>query len=147
MSNFRTKKSFEKAFKLAVTNFNETKIWFEHPSRSHSESKVCFVLDGKLAKLPMYKAQYYIDIWKNHFIEFLKTGKFDYNGYWMLYEDKDIAKSDIGKVFKFPLCNDLGNQFYEHSDEQGEWLDKYRKKYPNCGIKQVTKPLQNEKLS
>lgn len=140
MSDFRTKTSFEKAFRKAVTNFDETKIWFEHPSKSYNQSKVCFVLDGKLRKFPMYKSQFELDHWANHFIDFLNTGNFDYNGYWRIYGDF----GEIGEVLKFPLCDQLGNYFYEHSDEMSNYLDDYRKKYGDCGIRLVSKPLNNE---
>ena len=137
MADFRTKKSFEKAFRTAVTNFDETKIWFEHPSKSHHESKVCFVLDGKLKKFKMYKSQYELDIWAKHFIEFIATGKFDYNGYWKVYNGSRL----IGETLQFPLCNKLGNEFYEHSDEVGEYITKYREETnKDVGIRLVSKP-------
>jgi hypothetical protein len=135
------KVGFEKAFKKAVTNFDETKIFFSHKSKMYEPSMIEFVLDGKLKKLPMYKTQYNIEIWKNYFIEFLNTGKFDYNAYWKLYENNSINPEDINKIYKFPLCNTRGNEFYEHSNEVSEFLSNYRKKYKNCGIKQVPKPL------
>jgi hypothetical protein len=128
---------FEKAFKKAVTNFDETKIWFVY---KNGEVEVCFVWNGKLNKVPMYKEQYAIDIWKNYFIEFLETGEFDYNSYWILYEDNEIAKEDIGKIYKFRLHKEDGNDFEIHSDEMSNFLDNYRKKYKACGIKQVPKP-------
>jgi len=135
------KAGFEKAFKKAVTNFDETKIFFEHKSKMYLPSKILFIVDGKLNKLSMYKSQFHIEIWKNHFIEFLNTGTFDYNAYWTLYPDNLISKEDVGKIYKFPLCNENGNKFNVHSKELGNFIDNYRKKYKNCGIKEVCKPL------
>lgn len=140
---YRFKTSFEKAFKKEVINFDETKIWFEHKNKSHEGSFICFVLDGKLKKLHLYRDSYYIDIWKNYFIEFLNTGDFDYNGYWELYNKSDINPNDKDKIYKFPLCEDLGKQFYPHSKQMQKFLFNYRQNYPNCGIKQVSKPLEN----
>jgi len=135
------KSGFEKAFKKAVTNFDETKIFFKHKSKMYEPTKILFVLDGKLKELEIYKRQYFIEIYKNYFIEFIETGKFDYNAYWVLYEDDMIAKEDIGKIYKFPMCKSKWNDFYEHSEEMSNFLSNYRKKYKNCGIKQVPKPL------
>jgi hypothetical protein len=61
---------FEKAFKKAVPNFDETKIHFEHKSRMMDPSKVCFVWQGKLWKCEMYKSQCEIDTWAKY-INFL----------------------------------------------------------------------------
>lgn len=137
--DYKRKKSFENAFKKAVINFDETKIWFEHPSRMYLESKICFVLDRKLVKFPMYKSDYHINKWKYHFINYLETGKFDKNAYWELYPNEHIAKEDIGKIFKFPLTEKSHNKFYEHSKELNDFLYEYRKKYPKCGIQLTDK--------
>lgn len=139
---YSQKRSFEKAFKIAVTNFDETKIWFEHKSKSYQGSNICFVLEGKLKKLFIYRTSHHIDIWKNYFIEFLNTGNFDYNGYWKLYDNHLINSNDIDKIFKFPLCENLGHQFYPNSKEMNLFLSAYRINYKGCGIKQVGKPLE-----
>jgi len=138
--DYRTRASFEKAFKKAVPNFDETKLHFEHKVGIGSESKVCFVLDGKLRKFPMYKSSYYINLWKNHFIDFLNTGKFDMNFYVILY--KNGKKSIDGIVYKFPFAKFHGNEFYNHSDESMEFLNKVRETTGDCGMETVPKPLE-----
>jgi HTH-type transcriptional repressor of NAD biosynthesis genes len=136
--DYRTKKSFEKAFIKAVPNFDETKIHFIHPSSMHDQSKVCFVVDGKLKKFPMYKSSYYVEMWKNHFIEFLNTGKFDMNFYVSIHNGK---RSMDGKIHKFPFVTFYGNEFYDHSDASFALLDHIRKTKGDCGMKTVAKPL------
>jgi hypothetical protein len=133
------KKSFEKAFKLAIPNFDETKIWFKHKAKSYQESEICFVLDGKLKKLPMYKSQDNINLWKNYFIEFLATGNFDYNGYWELYSGNNKSSFD-NNIYKFPLTSKNYNQFNIHTDEMFKFLQEKRAKYGDLGIRQVPKP-------
>lgn len=136
---FRTKVSFEKGFREAVHNFDETKIWFTY---HRNNPCVCFVLDGKLKKFPMYMSRHSLELYKNHFISFLHTGFFDYNAYWQLYETKDINANDVGKTYIFPMHESSYNQFDAHSKEMSDFLTQYRIKYPNCGIKQVPKTLQ-----
>lgn len=132
------KSGFEKAFKKAVPNFDERLMWFIH--KKH-ETFICFVLNNKLSKFRVYREQYKIDLWKQHFIEFFETGLFDYNGYWVFYGNDKIAPEDIDKVYKIPLCVDGCDEFYPHSKELGRFLCNYRIKYPTCGIKLVTKPI------
>ncbi len=137
MSEIRTKTSFEKRFRAAVKNFDETKIWFIHPSKSYGESKICFVQDGKLIKFPMYKSQYYIDLYAWNFEEYIKTGTFPMTTFWILYDNDNISPSDIGKVFEFDL-RDLTSNVYTIG--KNEFLSEYRIFYPACGIKQIPKP-------
>jgi hypothetical protein len=128
------KRIFEKAFKTAVTNFDERLIWFTHKG---DNTFVNFVWQDKLQKFRIYRDDYYINIWKQHFIDFINTGEFDYNSYWILYQDHNIAPEDIGKVYKFKM----ENKFNIYSRIYSHFLFEYRKTYPNCGIKQVTKPI------
>lgn len=146
-----TKPSFEKAFREAVTNFDETKIFFAHKgSRKGGESYIQFVWEGKLRKFKMYRTDYHLALWANHFIDFLNTGEFDYNGYWRLYansrQDKDgnwVHDWVDDKIYKFSLCKKLGSDFYEHSDEMTAFYkspegSKIGKQH---GIKLIPKPL------
>jgi hypothetical protein len=133
------KNGFETAFKKAVTNFDETRVWFIHKSKSYAPSQVCFVWKNKLCKVNMHKAQYDINLWKNHFIEFLETGEFDYNAYWMIYKEEN---EPIGDVLKFPLCKFYDDEFFTHSPEMNCYLEKYREEVDDSvGIMQVQKPL------
>ena len=138
MSKNYNRTGFETAFKKAVYNFDETKLFFTHSTKSYEHSIISFVLDGKLKRLHIHKSQYDIDIWKNYFIEFLKTGNFDYNAYWQLYGN--ISKEESAKIYKFPLCVKFGNDFYTNSDEMFRFLYSYRKEKGDCGMKQVAKP-------
>lgn len=134
------KNGFQTAFKKAVPNFNETICHFEFKSRG-SEVIVVIIWKGVLWKLKIHKSQYYIDLWKNHFIDFFKTGEFDYNAYWKIY--KGNGKFIEEAIYKIPLCKKFGNDFYEHSPE----LDKlFKKKKNDYGIKTVPKPLTNENV-
>jgi len=132
--------AFEKAFIKSIPNFDETKIFFNHKK---DKTELHFIWNKKLHKFPIYRDSYHLDLWKNHFIDFLNTGEFDYNGYWKIYtgEDPNID-IEIGEVLKFKLCNNLGNYFYEHSNELSIYLENYRKTVDkDCGIKLVPKPL------
>lgn len=141
MKNYRTKPSFEKAFKTFVTNFDETKIWFTY--KSH-QAIVCFVEDGKLKKFPMYKGEYYIHLHGWRFIEFLETGKFPLQSYAMVHSDDVINPEDIGKVYEFEFKPDgkhNGFEMFNYSNlNSTNFLSEYRKKYPHCGMKYLPKP-------
>lgn len=142
MKDYKRFSSFWNAFRKAIPNFDETKCWMEKKDSLISGCDICFVWDGELNKLHMYCGDYYIDIWKNYFIEFFDTGNFDYNGYYELYESKDINPEDVGRMFKFPLCSFYGKKFYDHSKKISSFLREYRKNYPNCRIKRVPKPIK-----
>ena len=138
------KRGFETYFKKVVHNFDETKIWFEHARKMYEPTMVCFVVDGRLRKLEVYKDKHSIDEWAPHLVEFLATGKFDNNAYWQLYSDKDIDPADIGKVYAFPMKERRKYEFYPNSKELFNFLAEYREKWPNCGIKQVPKPIDQQ---
>lgn len=148
MKDYKTKTAFESAFKKFVTNFDETKIWFVHPSKSYNESQICFVEDGKLKKFPVYKSEYYIQLDGWRFIEFLETGKFPKTSYVMVYADSDINPADIGKVFEFEFIDQRPPEskrtefqmFHYCNLNVNKFLEDYRIKYPNCGLKHLPKP-------
>lgn len=144
------KRGFEKAFKKAVPNFDETKIWFSHKSKMYEPSLVCFVWQGKLWKRELYKNQYHIDLWANHFVDFLNTGEFDYNGYWKVYKSVQVKGGEWesewvdDKIYKFPLCKFGDNDCYEHSKEMNEFFKSPEgaKIGRQHGIRLVPKPLK-----
>jgi hypothetical protein len=135
------KNGFESYFKKVITNFDETKIWFEH--KLHEKSNICFVLNGKLVKLSLYKNKDSIDLWKNYFIEFLETGNFDMNGYYRLYntDSKGQNKFYISDILTFPLGDDHDKVFGTYSKKSFDYLNQYRKEHGDCGMEQVEKPI------
>jgi len=139
MDNFKSRRSFEKAFKLTIPNFDETIMHFEHKRKMCEGCDIKFVLDGKLKSMEIGYYQSDIDLWKNHFIEFFETGKFDYNQYWIPYADKKPIMSEHLIPRKIPLCSKFGNEFYIHSSELDSYSDEIRKIYPGCGYKHVGK--------
>ena len=148
------KKGFEKAFKKAVPNFNELICHFEHPSRSYEGSKIVFVWQNRLWKFKMYRHDYSINIWKDHFIEFFETGEFDYNAYWKMYDSKQIKGCESEQtwvediVYKVPMCSEFGNDFYEHSKELNQmrkhsYFEKVGNKY---GFTTVSKEIAKDSI-
>lgn len=143
MSNYN-KTRFEKEFKKAIPNFDETKVSFSYKSRGYEPATINIVWAGKLWHMKMYKFQYGIDLWKNHFIDFFNTGEFDYNAYWRIYGGTDQSIIWIGdETYKASLCKRFGNDFSEHSPEFDELCkttinEKRGKQY---GVRLVPKTL------
>jgi hypothetical protein len=137
MSDFKSFTSFKKAFIKAIPNFDETKLWFEQKGKLYQGINICFISNGKLNRCFVYCSQYYLDLWVPHFQTYVNTNVFDFNAYFILYEDKHIAPCDVGNVFKFPLIRKFNNDCYWCSPELGNFLNSYQKKFPLCGIKQV----------
>ena len=140
MGDFKSRASFEKAFKKAVPNFDETKAHFEHSRGGmYNGCHIKFVLGGALKSLHMYYSLYEIDQWKGHFKEFFDTGEFDYNQYWIPYGMEIKSEHLIPR--KLPLCSKLGDDFYIHSKETDKFMKEMRNIYPGCGVKTVGKPI------
>lgn len=145
------KKEFLKLFKKAIPNYDETICHFEFGK--YKQVNIKFVLDNKLVLLKAYRDQYYINLWRNHFIEYFNTKTFDYNGYWKFYSTKKLVDGSLesfftdNDIYKVPLCKEFGSDFYEHSKELGK-LHKIREsKNKNLGIKLIPKPVNNEKIT
>lgn len=143
------KKAFEKAFKKTVPNFNELICHFEHASRSYEASTIVFVWKNRLWRFKMYRHDYSINKWANHFIEFFETGEFDYNAYWKFYDTKTVAGGKTEQfwvddvIYSAPLCMKFGSDFYEHSEEFSQMcrhphFSKVGKQY---GIQTVSKEM------
>jgi len=139
MSDFKTRRSFEKAFLTAIPNFDETIMHFEHKRKMYEGCNIKFVLDGKLKTMEVYYSQHYIDLWAGHFKEFFKTGKFDYNQYWIPYNEKNTIKENHLIPRKIPLCSKFGNDFYANSSESSDYGIEIRRIYPDCGYKYIGK--------
>lgn len=133
--DYRTFSSFFNAFKGAVSNFDETRIWVETKGKVYSGLHICFVEDGKLKRCHVYCTDYYLNLWKDHFIEYLETGKFP----WFCY-CKIIVEGQVHEFKKFPLTKNYGNDCYWHSPELNEYLIQLRKDFGgNSGLEQISK--------
>jgi len=141
MGDIKQKRTFEKLFKEAVPN-SEGKIWFYHPNKSYSQRKVFFMLDGKEVFVPMYMSEHEIEQWKEHFIEYVATGKFDKNFYCQIYGD-NLPYSVTSEIHKFPMTSLGANKFYCHNNEAMKMLQAVRDKYGDAGLKVVPKPARS----
>lgn len=142
MSEFKSRRSFEKAFLKAIPNFDETIMHFKHKGKMYEGCEIKFVLDGKLKSMDMYYSQHSIDVWTGHFKEFFETGKFDYNQYWIPYGNGIIFKEEHLIPRKIPLCSRFGNDFYPNSDETNDYGEEIRKSYKGCGYKHIGKTYE-----
>lgn len=137
MGDIKRKATFEKLFRQAVPN-SEGKIWFKHPTKMYQQRKVCFMLNGKETIFPMYMSQDYINLWAEHFREFVETGQFDMHYYCQIY---GCDKPSVNKtIHKFPFTTLGRNPFYDHNPDANKLLSKTRELYGDCGMKTVAKP-------
>lgn len=135
-------KGFEKAFKKALKGFNETKIFFH---KTGSQTIIQYIAEDKLLGIKMYHAQFEIDRWLNHFQDYLDTGKFDTNAYWVKYttvrDDKGELNSTYEKnVTAIPMM--LKDKYWsEHSPEFNTFMKNERIMHGDLGFQVVSKPL------
>lgn len=126
--------SFIKAFKKAIPNFDETKIFFEKKGKLYNGINVLFVDDG-LKKLHLYCTDYYIELWKDHFIEFLETGHFDTNCYYEV-----VVNGNVLEYKSFPTISRSDTNYYWCSEPLAEYLSALREKYGgDSGMTQISK--------
>ena len=59
-----------KSLQTMILSSLREKYSHSHIGDKKNESYIQFVLEGKLRKFPMYRSQYELDIWKNHFFIF-----------------------------------------------------------------------------
>lgn len=146
--DYRTFVSFIKAFKEAIPNFDETKIFFEKKSKPYKGLNVLFVQD-KLKKLHLYCSYYYIWLWKDHFIEFLNTGTFDNYCYWKVFVNGNVLE-----YRKFITESRYGTDYNPHSNEVNDYLNWLRDTHgKDSGLEHIPKSeylkwieqLENEK--
>ena len=119
-----TKAKFKKEFIKAIPNFKEHLCFFDFHKKNYEGGTIQLVWHNTVWRMHVYFSQYYIDLWKDQFIEFFETGEFDYNAYWKKYT---TVKGDIYKqvfvddiVYKIPLCKQYKNDFYEHSESMSK---------------------------
>lgn len=136
--DYPRKASFEKAFREYVPNFDECKMWFIY---TNGKVELRWAENGKLQKFSMYKSEFEIDRWCQHFIEFFETGKFEYAAYWKLTSPKNLpSHMSLDDVHRFPMHESSYDKFCVHSKEMNRFLTHYRHQYGDCGITVVRKP-------
>lgn len=134
-------KGFEKAWIKALKGFNETKILFTH---TKSKTVIKYINNNKLLGIEMWRSQYEIDQWVNHFQTYLDTGIFDTNAYWVEYTttknlDNSLTQNTMSKIYAIPMK--LEKQLWNvHSTELSNFINMERKKKGDLGFKQVARP-------
>lgn len=134
-------KGFEKAWTKALRGFNETKLFFEH---GKSQTIIKYIDGDKLLGVEMYRAQYTIDLWLNHFQAYLDTGTFDTNAYWVEYKSKKnpdgtLTHTEISSVNTIPMV--LEDKVWSiHSPEMNKFMKDEREAKGDIGFKHVAKP-------
>lgn len=119
-----------------IKGFNSDLICFE-PDGDYNLN-ICFLINGSIIRLNFFCYDGAIDLIKKQVEEFFKTGQMDFKSYWILTDAASIDPQDIGKVFGFDLKR-KGNTYYFGESECFPFLDKYRQKFPNCGMEHVSK--------
>ncbi len=85
-------KKFEATFKKRMQGlFNETKVFFFHCG---DKTKIGYIAGKKLKYVNIYREEYELDYWSNHFLDYLKTGTFDDNAYWQVYNSDTVNMVD-----------------------------------------------------
>lgn len=126
--------SFIKAFKKAIPNFDETKIFFNKKGKVYKGIDVLFVQD-RLKKRHLYCSDYHINLWKDHFIEFLETGKFDSNCYYKIF-----VNSKVLEYKSFPTVSLHDTDYHWYSSELEQYMTKLRERYgKDSGLEQISK--------
>ena len=137
-----TRTQIRNRIKKACPNFNADRMQINN---GDSYSVKITILDrNKLTTMEMYKTDYSLDLWMNHFIAFFNTGKFDRKAYWMPYTSrgKNFTHTSLeDSPTAMPLCSSFGNDYEPHSPKFSVWMDKYRKTNKDCGFEQVPKPI------
>jgi len=139
-------KGFEKAWVKLLNGFNETKIFFTH---NKSETVIKYIHNDKLFGIEMYRCQFEIDQWLNHFQNYLDTGIFDTNAYWVEYtsinKDGEIISTYSTEINTIPMV--LKNKIWSvHSPEMNKFMDDERETKGDIGFKQVPRPVTGEEL-
>lgn len=139
-------KGFENAWKKALKGFNETKIFFK---KDGAKTLIQYIDGDKLLGVSMYRCQFEMDVWLNHFQHYLDNDVFDTNAYWVTYtskrENPDDAMSKLTSVYgteiiKVPMI--LKNKVWSiHSPEMNAVMKKMRKKQGDLGFKHIPRLL------
>lgn len=134
-------KAFVKAWQKALSNFNETKIFFCHDK---SKTTIKYIHGDKLYGVEMYRCQFEIDRWIGHFQYYLDTGTFDPKAYWVVYtsemDEEDKLKSTYGPTVTGVLMS-LEKQLWNvHSPELNRFMRETRNVNRDVGFEQVNRP-------
>lgn len=134
-------KAFEKEFKRRMgKRFNETKLFFFHDG---SETKIAYIHGSKLRYVEMYRGDYWLDLWENHFKSYLQTGEFDTNAYWRVYTGMNPENSWLSATRAVPMkC--VKQVWTVYSPEHNKHMSEVRSQegMSGVGFKQQPKPLE-----
>lgn len=134
-------KGFEKQFIKACGDvFNETKILFFHEGR---QTLVKYPYNDRLYGIRISRDDYEIKLWVNHFVDYLKTGKFDNCSYWRIYdvEAGSHGPRDTRKIIYYddhpkgiPMILKDDNIWSVHSPEHNEHMKFIRAQEGMAGV-------------
>ena len=133
---------FEATWKKKLKGFNETKLFFCHGKQY---TTIKYIEGNKLLGVEMYRCQFEIDNWLNHFQHYLDTGTFDTNHYWVKYKSAKDENGDLKSVYEsevhaIPMV--LKDQVWsEHSPEMNKFMADERKIDTDLGFNRVPRPL------
>lgn len=134
-------KGFEKAWIKQLKNFNETKIIFAHTKYT---TIIKYIDGSKLLGVEIYRSQFEIDLWLNHFQAYLDSGVFDINAYWIEYTtvrnpDNSLTAITRNEIYIIPMK--LENQLWNvNSKKLSDFMRIERKNKGDIGFKQVARP-------
>jgi len=136
-------KGFEKAWMKQLNGFNETKIFFKH-NHAGSQTFVQYIHGDKLLGVLMYRCQFEIDVWLNHFQHYLDTGNFDTDAYWVKYTATADENGKLQSVYS-PDTNAVPMKLDRkvwtvHSPEMDQFMKDERAKNKDLGFKRMPRP-------
>lgn len=137
-----SKSAFETLWKKKLKGFNETKIFFFHnPSRTELK----YIHGDKLISVPMYRSSYEFEQWFQHFQDYLNTGEFDTNAYWIKYTTVRTKDGELNSTYetivnKVPM-EIIKGSWTVSSKVFSKFMKNQRILHGDLGFKQVGKPI------
>lgn len=133
---------FEKAWMKQLKGFNETKIFFFHDK---SKTIIKYIDGDKLLGVEMYRCQFEIDQWLNHFQHYLDTGTFDTDAYWFGYNSFEDANGKLQDTNITPITAvpmKLEKKLWSvHSPEMNKFMrDERANRDKGMGFRQQGRP-------
>ena len=132
---------FEATWKKQLKGFSEVKIFFTHDK---SKTTIKYIDGNSLCGVEMYRSQYEIDHWLNHFQHYLDTGTFDTDAYWVTYSSILDENDKIQSTYSTEIHNvamKLEKKLWSvHSPEFNKFMKDTRNGDQGIGFKRVPRP-------